>query len=377
MNRLATALAFAFAPLLLPACGHKGDPLPPLRRTPPAPEGFRVAQRGETIELRATAPAASVDGVPFETVTVEFLFTDGTGDLEKTGRRRTAAAAPGRRVVETVPLPAPGATLRAAARAIGGRHQGPRSLTTALVARPVVGAPSELSAVLAEDGVALSWRGPRPRESAPAASPATPGPGAGGEQAPASPGAAEVPKAAEVPAQGEAPAPAAEGAGPARSGFLVYRRLGSAEYDAPLDGGPLERRSFKDTTAPPGATACYVLRAASSIEPLVESAPSNEACVEVRDVAAPATPAGLAALPRQGGIEVLWGPSSEPDLASYRVYRTAPGGAPERLAELAPNRTSWLDETAVRGVAYRYAVSAVDAAGNESVPTDPVEATLP
>jgi hypothetical protein len=373
MTRSATALAFAV--LLLPGCGHRGDPLPPLRRTPPAPEGFRVAQRGERIELRATAPAASVDGVPFETVTVEFLFTDGTGDLEKTGRRRTAAAAPGRRVVETVPLPAPGATLRAAARAIGGRHRGPRSLTTALVARPVVGAPSELTAVLAEDGVALSWRGPRPRESAPGASPAAPG--AGGEQAPSSPGAGEVPKVGAVPGQGEAPAPAAEVAGPARSGFLVYRRVGSAEYDTPLDGGPLERRSFKDATAPPGATACYVVRAASSIEPLVESAPSNEACVEVRDVAAPATPAGLAALPRPGGIEVLWGPSSEPDLASYRVYRTAPGGAPERLAELAPNRTSWLDEAAVRGVAYRYAVSAVDTAGNESAPTDPVEASLP
>jgi hypothetical protein len=362
MNRLATALAFAALVLPLPACGHRGDPLPPLRRTPPAPEGFRLAQRGEAIELRATAPAASVDGVPFETVTVEFLFTDGMGDLEKTGRRRALVVAPGRRVVETVPLPAPGATLRAAARATAGRHRGPRSLTTALVARPVVAAPSELSAVLAEDGVALSWRGARPRESAPAASPA------GGE----------VPKAAAVPGPpGEAPAPLAEGAGPARSGFLVYRRVGSAEYDAPLDGGPLERRSFKDTTAPPGAAACYVVRAASSIEPLVESAPSNEACVEVRDVAAPATPAGLAALPRPGGIEVLWGPSSEADLASYRVYRTAPGGAAERLAELAPNRTSWLDETAARGVAYRYAVSAVDAAGNESAPSDPVEASLP
>lgn len=361
MHRSATALALVFAALLLPACGHRGDPLPPLRRTPPAPEGFRLAQRGETMELRATAPAASVDGVPFETVTVEFLFTDGTGDLEKTGRRRTAAAAPGRQVVATVPLPLPGTPLRAAARAIGGRHRGPRSLTTALVARPVVAAPSELSAVLAEDGVALSWRGPRPRESAPVASPA----------------ASAAPKAGAVPGQGEAPAPAAEVAGPATSGFLVYRRVGSAEYDTPLDGGPLERRSFKDTTAPAGVTACYVVRAASSTQPLVESAPSNEACVEVRDVAAPATPAGLAALPRQGGIEVLWGPSSEPDLASYRVYRTAPGGAPERLAELAPNRTSWLDETAARGVAYRYAVAAVDAAGNESAPTDPVEASLP
>jgi fibronectin type 3 domain-containing protein len=97
----------------------------------------------------------------------------------------------------------------------------------------------------------------------------------------------------------------------------------------------------------------------------------------VRDIAAPAAPAGLAVLPREGGLEVLWSPSAEPDLAGYRVYRATGDGRLEKLADTALLRASWLDETAVRGVVYRYAVTALDQAGNESEPTEPVEASLP
>jgi hypothetical protein len=356
-----------------PACGHRGDPLPPRRRTPPAPQEFRVAQRGDALEVSATAPAASVDGVPYETLNVEFLWAEGKQDLEKAGRRQTVAARPGARVVATLPLPSPGATVRVAARAVAGGKKGPRTLTVALVTRTPPEPPSELAATLAPGGVALSWHGPRPRPAAPAeAAPGTPGTPA----APASP-------AAPPPAPGEARPTEAKGEpgtpseGPRTSGFFVYRRLGSAAYGAPLVEEPLERRALTDTLAPVGSTACYVVRAVASTQPLVESAPSNEACVEVRDVTPPAPPAGLAVLPREGGLEILWSPSAEPDLAGYRVYRAGPGGEPERVAEVAAGRSSWLDESARRGVAYRYAVSAFDQSGNESERTEPVEVTLP
>ncbi len=82
-------------------------------------------------------------------------------------------------------------------------------------------------------------------------------------------------------------------------------------------------------------------------------------------------------LPREGGLEILWAPSAEPDLAGYRVYRTAPGGPPQKIADVEPNRASWIDDTAERGVEYGYAVTALDQAGNESPPTEPVEASLP
>jgi hypothetical protein len=344
------------------ACGHRGNPLPPLRRTPPAPQDFRLAQRGDTLEVRATAPTASVQGVAYEAVTVEFLYVEGQRDIEKAGQRHSVRATPGRRVVERLPLPAPGTTIRAAARSVARREKGQRTLTQALVAQAPLEAPHDLAAVLTADGVALSWRGVRPKETSPPALLPTP---------PAAP--APAPKA-----EGERTAGTeAAGEGPPRRGFFVYRRLGGAAYDAPLVEEPLERRSLDDTVVPQGETACYVVRAVASVEPLVESGPSNEACVEVRDVAAPATPAGLAVLPQEGGIELLWSPSAEPDLAGYRVYRTAPGGPPEKVAEVGSTRASWLDETARRGVVYRYAVTAVDQAGNESEPAEAVEASLP
>ena len=119
------------------------------------------------------------------------------------------------------------------------------------------------------------------------------------------------------------------------------------------------------------------MRAVASTEPLIESAPSNEACLERRDITPPGAPVGLAVLPRQGGLELLWSPSPEEDLAGYRVYRAAEGSAPQRLAELAPSKAAYLDESAVKGVVYHYTLTAFDQAGNESPPSDAVEASLP
>jgi hypothetical protein len=394
--------AFLLAALaaLAPACGHRGDPLPPRRRTPPAPLEFRLAQRGDALEVRAIAPAASVDGVVYEALTVEFLYAEGQQDLEKAGRRHAVQAAPGSRVVERLPLPPPGATVRAAARGVAGGRRGQRTLTMALVTQAPPEAPRDLVAALAEDGVALSWRGARPKEvPPPALAPSRPAAPPSAAGAPPSPSQAPRPLMPPPPAAATTPAPAGEppppptagaepggepeeeaGAapeGPPRRGFFVYRRLGSTSYDAPLVGEPLERRGLGDALVPRGATACYVVRAVASTEPLVESAPSNEACVEVRDIAAPAPPAGLVVLPRDGGLEILWGPSAEADLAGYRVYRAASDGPPEKVADVGMNQTDWIDQTAVRGLVYRYTVTALDQAGNESEHTEPVEASPP
>ena len=77
VTRKRPALLLVTLAALAPACGHRGDPLPPRRRTPPAPHDFRLAQRGDALEARATAPLASVDGVAYETLTVEFLYAEG------------------------------------------------------------------------------------------------------------------------------------------------------------------------------------------------------------------------------------------------------------------------------------------------------------
>jgi len=142
-------------------------------------------------------------------------------------------------------------------------------------------------------------------------------------------------------------------------------------------GVPLQAAAFEDTAAAPGQSFCYVVRLVAATAPLIESASSNEACLAVKDVAAPAAPVGVAALVRDGAVEVSWSPSSEPDLALYRVYRGAPGAAPQRLAEVAAGESTFRDTPAERGMPFLYTVTAVDAAGNESPPSAAAEGSLP
>jgi hypothetical protein len=416
----ATALAASL--LLLPACGHKGDPRPPLRRTPPGLTEFRFAQRGDALEVSALAPAGSVDGIAYEQVAIEILYAEGDKDIERAGQRRERLAYPRQRITETLALPASGTTARAAARALYRGEKGPRTLTLALVVQDVVKPPAELRARLEGGGVALAWSGDvpapvdaavkLPRAAVPFQSPASgppsaSGPPAAGAQAgPAAAGPASKPPGAAAPPQPGAaaspapqdgpPKPAAAPATPAgppgsataaasgaavatvrSSGFHLYRRVGTEPYGVPLSPVPLGERHARDLEAPMGATVCYVVRAVASAEPLVESAASNEACVDVRDVDAPLAPGGLAVLPREGGLEVLWSPSPEADLASYRVYRQSPGEALAKVAEVPAGRASWLDASARAGVSYSYWVSAVDATGNESPHGGPAEGSLP
>jgi hypothetical protein len=401
MAPLAAALV-----VLAPACGHRGDPLPPLRKTPPPLQEFRLAQRGEALELSVLAPAASVDGIAYTAPVVEFLFAQGDKDIEKAGERREVEARPGERVVVTLPLPAPGTVARAAARGVFGRESGPRTLIMALLAQTPPAAPTELAATLVADAVSLSWHGvpPEPVVASvlPTRIPGLPEPfaGPGGPLRPTIPSTAAPVPGTPQPAPGT-PRPAPPGALPGapagvrpsvpdglgpeavaepprrKAGFVVYRRAATGSYARPLTVHPLAEGATSDASAPQGVTVCYVVRAASSLEPLVESAPSNEVCLDVKDIVAPAAPTGLAVLPRAGGLEVLWNPSRESDVAGYRVYRAVEGEAPARVAEVEATLSAWLDATAARGVSYRYTLTAFDRSGNESPPAEASEASLP
>jgi hypothetical protein len=120
-----------------------------------------------------------------------------------------------------------------------------------------------------------------------------------------------------------------------------------------------------------------VVRAVVALDPLVESAPSEEACTDRKDVFAPSPPAGLSALVRDDGVELTWSPSPEGDLAGYRVWRATEGSAPEKLVELRSAERQYVDTQATRGTVYRYTVTAFDQAGNESAHSAPAEGARP
>ncbi len=359
MRRASAAAALL---LLLPACGKRGDPLPPLRRTPPPVTGFRLAQRGDRLEIRYTAPRASVEGVRLSELAVETLRLDGQGDIEKQGHRAKRRVSAGEEVVETDALPSAATVVRMTARVLAGREVSPRAGPLLLVVQPPVEAPSALSAEIVPEGVSLAWKGLRPSPiTAPSPSP-SPSASPSSMLGPRPPGALPSPSPTPVPFPG---------------GFWVYRRAASGVAGPPLTAQPTADKKLTDTTATLGTRWCYAVRAVAALEPLTESAPSEEACVDLKDVFAPAPPAGLSALVRAEGIELTWTPSPEGDLAGYRLWRATGMGTPERLVELRGGERQFVDTTALRGTLYRYTVTAFDQAGNESAHSAPAEGARP
>ena len=84
----------------------------------------------------------------------------------------------------------------------------------------------------------------------------------------------------------------------------------------------------------------------------------------------PATPSGLSASAQPGGVHVQWSANAEPDLAGYHVYRApAQSGPFTRLDGAAVTTTTFTDASAPDSASLWYAVSAVDASGNESART--------
>jgi len=328
--RLAGPLAGVVAGILVAGgCGKRGDPLAPLRPTPQAVTGLKLSQRGDRLEIALVAPRAGSDGSRLGLVDVEILRADGLADWEfkAVAKRRLIKAAPGEAISESEALPSPGTIVRVAARALAKGRGSPETPPVSLTVRTPLAAPSGLVAALEPAGVELRWSG-------------------------------------ETTQTG---------------GFWAYRRPEKGAYGPPLTPAPVPGPPYLDAGAPVGQSVCYVVRSVASTDPLVDSAPSEDACLDVKDVGAPAAPGGLTVVVEESAAVALsWSPSSDRDLAHYRVYRSlSRGSPPERLAELPPSETSFRDTSPPAGSAPRYTVTAVDAAGNESGPSPPASAQLP
>ncbi len=408
---------------MLVACGKRGDPLPPLRPTPQPVTGLAISQRGKELIVHIVAPRASSDGSRLPVLELELLRLEGDGDFDKAARSSTRKVAPGERLEVAEPLLATGTSLRIAARA---SHQNRKSVQTPVVSftvQPEPAAPTELTARSSVSGVTLAWSAPDPMpcrfEAPPAPSPphtgASPRPPTAvtgsGRPAPAGqapsivgqpPGAAPKPPPTPPapPTTSLAPQPPAASTGapgfeltpqpsptpsatpepplpPDPGGFRVYRRATTSDYASALTPQLLETTHFDDTAASLGGEVCYEVRTAISTDPLIESDASNEVCLKVEDVTAPGAPAGVTTLAVENGIEVSWSPAAETDLKAYRIQRATKGSKPEQVGEVAVPTTSFRDITANPDRRYRYTVTVVDQAGNESPPSAPAEASWP
>ena len=131
---------------------------------------------------------------------------------------------------------------------------------------------------------------------------------------------------------------------------------------APLELATVQGSTFTDSTSQWSTPYTYTVVATEGAAESVRSEPVN---VDAPDTFPPSTPEDITAVPSPQGVEISWRRSPEADVSGYYVYRAPPGGAFARLGARV-TLPVFTDTTAEHGKSYSYAVSAVDASGNES-----------
>jgi len=105
-----------------------------------------------------------------------------------------------------------------------------------------------------------------------------------------------------------------------------------------------------------------------------EGMPSDEDEADVGDITPPSSPQNLTATASGSDVVLNWASDSEPDLTGYNIFRnTAQGWL--KINQSIATVTAYTDTNLLNGT-YSYRVTAVDAAGNESLPSNEAVANV-
>jgi fibronectin type 3 domain-containing protein len=138
--------------------------------------------------------------------------------------------------------------------------------------------------------------------------------------------------------------------------YNVYRQTGTE--DSKIWAMGLTTSEYADHVVDNNATYKYLVKAVDTAG--TESLEGVEFSVTVVHPDAPEAPTGLSATSSNNAVFLDWADNSEPDLASYSVFRSTTSG--DYIVELASDLTSseYVDGTAVNGTTYYYVVIATD-----------------
>jgi hypothetical protein len=429
MRRCALPLPILIALALgaSPGCGKRADPLAPYLKNPVPPSGLEVSQQGDSVEIRIIAPRTTIQSRPLPVIELEWFQAPALGDFRKSAVPiLREEVAPGELRIKRFPIPATDA--RFSVQAYNGNARSLPAPPVAFKPAPVPAAPRGVEAVNVPTGVELRWTNPPGAEPWPTATPTpmpspSPSPSLSPGAAPLTP-AVDFPgaKASLQPAESQSePAyeppmptppplplptptstptpdavllpdstpltesPALPSASPAPSptptptpvlvlptAIRIFRTDGTPR----LARAPLQASSWLDTSVRPGERVCYSLRYASPLTPLVESAPTEPVCLEVKDLVLPEPPERLLGDIGDSFVELSWPPSPSEDVDFYRVYRTAEWEARAMIIQTEGLLLRVRDLRMTPGPR-TYEVTAVDKGGNESPPSPPVRIILP
>jgi fibronectin type 3 domain-containing protein len=294
-----------------------GEPLPPLANVPAKVTNLAAVQRGSTIIAQFSAPLLTTEEKPIPRpmkLDLRVGPSEPFQESEWAAHAEPIPPAPIRNGIARYEIPSAewvGKDVVVGVRVVGGN--GKTSAWSNFVALPVVMPPEK--PVVAEPeatakGVKLTWRAKGPQ-------------------------------------------------------FRVFRKPeGTEEFTL---AATVDHADWIDPDAEFGKRTTYLVQSVVKLNGTqsVESELSNEVSINPVDTFPPAPPVELHATAGPASVELSWEPNAEPDLAGYRVYRSVGGGAFEKIADLSAI-PSYSDKAVERGKAYRYAITAIDKAGNES-----------
>ena len=360
-----------FSFLLLGGCGAPGEPQPPSPPIPSTVNDLAAHQQGNGVQLVFSLPNRTVAGEKLaEPPAIEIfrgsLKSNGSPDSKSfklvytiPGALADSYAAQGK-IQFTDPLPSqdlrasPGAVYAYRVRTRASKKKDSAdSNTVAAKVYPVPDRIVSLDARVTPNAIELSWPPPQFAASAPSGEQVTGYQIYRGELDPSS------------------PAPASND-------------LSQVKWKSPtILLAPSQTNSYRDTLFDFGKTYVYQVRSLIIADGKpVESDDSTPAIVTPRDTFPPAAPQNLvvAEIPGENGavsVDLSWSINSEDDLAGYRIYRSEQSGERGRSLQLELLLSpAYRDVSVQPGHRYWYVVTAVDRAGNESIPSGPVLAEL-
>lgn len=161
------------------------------------------------------------------------------------------------------------------------------------------------------------------------------------------------------------------------SGYRVYQSLTGKPRSFRVIGETASPR-FDDKNFQFGQQYYFRIAAVTAVRgTLAESEPSATVSIKPRNVFPPPVPTGLRAVNAAGAVDLVWTAKAGPNLAGYNVYRSADGGPFKRINQHMVLTPVYHDPSVVPGQHYEYAITAVDAAGNESARSRPASVTTP
>jgi hypothetical protein len=352
--------AAALLLLLMGGCASPGPPLPPSLKLPEVVTDLAATRVGDEVKLRWTTPSRTTDGVGVQgTITAEICRGVAANPAQRMGAQACSAVAK-----VTV---RPGASEWGELLGAGMRDGRPRTLAYRVELRNASGRTAGPSAA----AFAVSGAAPPPVE---------------GLHGTATKGGAML----EWKAEG-APGDVIE-----LDRTLVEAAFGEQEHKrAAKEPAEVKLRVSRDPggtmdrTAWIGESYRYVAQRVRTVDVggrslEARSAVSASVTVAMLDVFPPNAPTGLVAAPGFAGdgqkpvIDLSWEPGLEARIAGYRVYRReGDGGEWQRLGSELVAMPAYRDLAVEAGRRYRYRVTAVDAAGNESGASGEIGETAP